>query len=311
MKAKIRKGYKYDFVYSESSTMPTILADPDHVPRRPLLDWAFFNWCNREGIPIGLFYRDVYWRFPAYADGRSIFSVMGARLAYRFDLWMYRRTLKILYMPSLEMAKHVPGIKQMNVAALPPGHVESLQNNDVRVVGQSRPLKLFYVGGLSAHYRMHTVFEVARRMPQIELTVCTRKAEWMSVQSEYGSLTPNIRVIHESGTDMLRHLHRCDVALLFVEPHEYRDFAEPVKLYEYAGCRKPIIASEGTYAGRVVSNNEIGWTIPYTSQALSGLLYRLLKAPREIREVLPSLSVFSARSTWKERARKVVADMTT
>ena len=63
IKEKIRRGRKYDFVYSESSTMPTTLTERNHLPLHPFLDWFFFRFCNKKGIPIGLSYRDIYWKF--------------------------------------------------------------------------------------------------------------------------------------------------------------------------------------------------------------------------------------------------------
>ncbi|MDC4646009.1 hypothetical protein OHV73_19385, partial [Acinetobacter baumannii] len=35
IKRKIKNGHQYSFVYSESSTMPTALTDPHHLPLNP------------------------------------------------------------------------------------------------------------------------------------------------------------------------------------------------------------------------------------------------------------------------------------
>lgn len=43
IKDNIRKGVKYDFLYAESSTMPTLLTEKNHVPRYPMLDFNFLN----------------------------------------------------------------------------------------------------------------------------------------------------------------------------------------------------------------------------------------------------------------------------
>ena len=66
IKRKIKDGVKYDFMYSESSTEPTILTEKNHIPMFPFLDFGFFSFCKRHGIKIGLFYRDVYWKFDEY-----------------------------------------------------------------------------------------------------------------------------------------------------------------------------------------------------------------------------------------------------
>ena len=51
IKRKIRQGVHYDFVYSESSTMPTLLTEPHHLPIYPCLDFGFLSFCKRHGIP--------------------------------------------------------------------------------------------------------------------------------------------------------------------------------------------------------------------------------------------------------------------
>ena len=57
-----------NFLYSESSTMPTSLTEPHHMPTHPFLDFSFFYFCKRNGIKIGLFYRDIYWKFEIYKE---------------------------------------------------------------------------------------------------------------------------------------------------------------------------------------------------------------------------------------------------
>ena len=39
IKEKIRQGITYDFLYSESSTMPTLLTEKSHLPFYPNLDF--------------------------------------------------------------------------------------------------------------------------------------------------------------------------------------------------------------------------------------------------------------------------------
>ena len=64
IKRNVKHGKHYDFIYSESSTMPTLLTEKHHFPTYPFLDFGFFRWAKGNSIPIGLFYRDIYWKFP-------------------------------------------------------------------------------------------------------------------------------------------------------------------------------------------------------------------------------------------------------
>src|SRR5699024_12009507 len=53
VKEKIKQGIQYDFVYAESSTMPTIMTEPHHLPLHPFLDFSFFRFCKKQDIPVG------------------------------------------------------------------------------------------------------------------------------------------------------------------------------------------------------------------------------------------------------------------
>jgi glycosyltransferase involved in cell wall biosynthesis len=307
IKQKIRKGVVYDFVYSESSTMPTILADPGHMPSHPFLDWQFFSFCNRKNIPIGLFYRDIYWLFENYGVDLNNLKRLGAKIAYRFDLWIYKRTLSKLYLPSQEMGSYIPTVDPKIFRALPPGH-NSPDIVDVRASQEGR-IKLFYVGGMSNHYQLHKLFSVVRDLSWVELIVCTREDEWLAERISYPSLTKNIKVVHKIGEEMEELLRQADIAVLFVKPHEYWTFASPVKLYEYLGHLKPILASEGTLSGSFVKNQGVGWTIPYDEQALKSLLEQLSSDSGMWDPVRQNLAKVASMHSWQARAQQVIEEL--
>ena len=307
IKRNIVLGVKYDFIYSESSTMPTILADSHHLPLHPLLDFSFFRFCKNADIPIGLFYRDIYWMFDGYGKDINKLKVFIAKLSYKYDLYSYSRYLTKLYLPSIEMGQYIPFISDNIFAALPPGHNIDIQDesrNDT-----TRKLKIFYVGGMSDHYQMHTLFSVINQRNDIEFTLCTRESEWNAVKSEYPDLSENIKIVHESGQDMQALMADSDVVSIFVKPQEYWEFAAPVKLYEYLGNRKPIIASQGTLAGSFVAENKIGWSLPYEESALNSLFDELICKPELIVEIKQQMNIIAESHTWKARAKQVAKDL--
>ena len=83
----------------------------------------------------------------------------------------------------------------------------------------------------------------------------------------------------------------------------------PVKLYEYLGRGKPVIASQGTLAAEVVGAAGAGWTLPYDAAALCGLLRRLLQHPQEVAEAAGRARQARQEHTWLSRARTVAQDM--
>src|SRR5262245_15032723 len=80
----LRLGTRYDFLYSESSTEPTLLTDRHHLPLHPWLDFGFLARLKARSVPLALFYRDIYWRFPEYGAALPWWKRWGGKLFYRF-----------------------------------------------------------------------------------------------------------------------------------------------------------------------------------------------------------------------------------
>lgn len=307
IKKNINSGERYEFVYSESSTMPTILTDPHHLPLNPLLDFNFFRFCNNNSIKIGLFYRDIFWAFDNYGKELNVLKKLAAVFSYRYELYFYKKYLEILYLPSLNMSKYIPIVPIAKCSPLPPGH--DVITSEFEKKSLPMKINIFYVGGINDGYQMHALFSAVKSRDDVNLTVCTRKDEWNSVKSEYPELSENIEVIHMSGMDMLKKLQQADIVSAYVKPVEYWDFAVPYKLFEYLGNCKPIIATEGTLAGRFVSDHSIGWTIPYEQKEINKLLDQLTLNPELICEISDNISKVAAENTWIARAEKVAKDL--
>ncbi len=311
VKKKIKLGAEYDFLYSENSTMPTILTEKHHLPLNPLLDFSFFRFCKNKNINVGLFYRDIYWLFESYDKSVSFLKGRVAKLSYNYELYFYKRYLARLYLPSLEMGKYVPIVPSTIFSALPPGHdVKSQLSENEYQNDSTHKLKVFYVGGMSDHYQMHTLFSVVNQRDDIEFTLCTRESEWNAVKSEYPDLSDNIKIVHKSGVEMHDLMAASDVVSIFVKPQEYREFAAPVKLYEYLGHRKPIIASKETLAGNFVAKNGIGWSLTYSESDLNNLFDKLVESPKLLVSVQQQMNVIALHHTWQARARQVIKDLT-
>lgn len=309
IKENIDKGIKYSFVYSESSTMPTVLTDTHHLPIRPFIDFNFFRLCKKQGIAIGLFYRDIYWAFDGYGEGLNFLKVWFAKHCYHYDLINYKKYLTKLYLPSLEMCKYVPVVDQQIMSALPPGHLEDNPLEAKKTVASSETLDIFYVGGVGAHYNMQLLVQVVAAMPEITLTICTRQEEWQSVKHKYPKLTENIMVVHLTGEKMKQHMLNADIVSIFVEPKKYWEFAAPVKLYEYLGSLKPILASKGTLAANFIEQNKAGWTVSYDAEELTNFLSYLTNNKNELLNVSEHIATISNEHSWLARAQQVAKDL--
>lgn len=304
LRSRIRAGGRFDFVYSEASTMPTALTESHHLPTHPRLDLDFLAFCRRSGIPVGLFYRDIYWNEPEYLERVNRLVAAGTRAFYRSDLRRYRSAVTRLFVPSLDMAKVMPYTDVARCIALPPG------SDPVDSSAPGSGVSLFYVGGTGGYYRMQETVRGVEAVDGARLTLCTREGEWAESSPLYADvLGPATTIVHRSGAELEPLYDDAHIGSLLMEPIGYREFAAPMKLYEYLGHGKPVIATAGSLAGEFVEANGIGWAIPYDADALSALLRHLVAEPAELSAAVERTREVREQHTWEARARQVASDL--
>lgn len=296
----VSAGVHFDFCYSESSTMPLTMTEPNHLPLHPFMDLGFMTWLRGKGVPVGLFYRDIYWKFPVYDDnGLPGYQELAAKAMYHYDLLAYREAVDVLFLPSLRMGEYINVGPRVRKLALPPGHDIDAEPSEPA----ASPLSLFYVGGMGSLYQMQELCAAVTQVPQAHLTICTRPNEWKAVEADYEPVMgPNISVVHANGKAALApYFAAANVALMVFRPNEYRDFAAPLKLFEYIGNGKPIMATTGSLAGDVVGRDGLGWVVGYDREEIATLLRRLSSHPEEVTAARGRVMANRDRHTWNAR----------
>ena len=314
VRAALAAGARIEFVYSENATIPNALTEPRHLPVHPLLDVAFFRHCRRSGVPVGVFYRDVYWRFPRFREGINPVLEAGLQATYRSELMAFERVGLHLFLPSQAMARHVPHVDPVRMSALPPGAPDvaaTRRDSDGWDDGgdeDGKELELLFVGVLQDNYRLDACLRAVIATPGTRVTLCVRQETWETSRDHYAPLLPagRAQVVHRSGAELEPLYRRADLGVLFTEPNPYWDFAVPYKLYEYLAHELPVIAVRGTQTGRLVEEMGIGWVLSYDAGALSDLLRHLREAPEEIEAVRRRMREVLPDQTWQARARTVV-----
>lgn len=308
IKKNVSNGIKYKFIYSESSTMPTLLTEPNHLPILPSIDFGFFRWAKKNGIPVGLFYRDIYWLFEQYKKDVSWYKRMFAIPFYYLDLIIYHSWVDHLFLPSLKMLDELPGSwSKTHVSALPPGGSMPEQSGITKKIP---PLRLIYVGGVRPPlYNLSVVFDGLNKLnsEQVELTVCCREQEWQICKEQYKpSLSSIVQIVHEHGEALKSCYLNSNVALLLFEPCSYRGFALPLKLFEAICYRVPIVANTGTAVGELVEQEGIGWVIKPNSESFQNWLNFILEHPEELEKKSQIVRERAMYHTWRERANTAV-----
>ena len=303
VRRRVAAGQLLDFLYSENSTQPNVLASSLKRGVAPLLEARILWYCDRQDIPFGQFYRDVYWRFAEQQATVPQPRLLLMQLAYRADLLALRFSRAHLFLPSLPMAPIVPFAANRS-SALPPGA-------PVHDSPSPQGLELLYVGGVGSGYALDEGLRALQQVEQATLTMVVRPDEWAAHRERYEPLlSDRVSVVH-AGSDELQEIYdRASACLLLVAPDGYRRFAVPLKLYEYLGYGKPTLASQGTLAGDLVDEMGTGFTVPNSAEEIAALLQRLAAEPSLLEGAAQRARAARLQHTWAMRAR-TVADVLT
>jgi len=307
IKNNIKNGTRYEFLYSESSTMPTLLTERHHFPDYPFLDFGFMKFCKKSGINIGLFYRDIYWKFPIYSNNVALYKRMIALPMYKYDLGRYKKLIDILYLPSIKVNDYIGVNIGKKVDELPPGADNFIKNRIIKQNKIQQYLEILYVGGINGDlYDFEKLLKIVNQETYLKLTVCCREQEWENNKNRYDKYLNNrISIVHKSGKDLIQLYDSADIVNLFIKPSEYRNMAMPVKLFEYLGSCTPIIATKGSASGNFVEKNDIGWAIDYDEESLAKLLDYIYNNQWILKEKSENEKKILPDNTWEARAKKV------
>lgn len=305
---KIKSGVKYEFLYSESSTMPTLLTEKNHIPKYPFLDFNFFKFCKKNCIKIGLFYRDVYWNFPEYKISR--WKGILAKKFYKYDLKMYNKYVDILFLPTKEMEEYIPIDLKMKIHTSFPG-----SNKKEMKFEKKQILKLLYVGGTGEFYNYSHLIEIINKEKyheKIELILVTREDEFKKFYSKKNIENKNIVVKHiDINSKNNGEIQNIDIALLYLKPVEYRKFVAPLKLFEYMMFNLPILSVKNTFVGKFIEENNIGWAINYGDDELEKFLDNILRDNEDIMQKREKIKKIKKDHTWENRANEIVKKILT
>lgn len=318
LKRNIKNGYQYEFMYTESSSIPTLLTEPHHYPTHPFMDFSFFRYIRRQGIKIGLFYRDIHWKFnifkpntyPKYLAGLESLLYL---LCYKYDIIQYKKLIDRFYLPSMTMADIIGSKKLKNISSLllPGSDNLSVKHKDYSQRDfTKKPLNIFYVGNITEHYHLIEILKAVSRTEHCSMTLCCRENLWRREKEKFEPyLNENIRIIHKNSDELKPYYEEADIGSIFFEHNDYMDMAIPFKSFEYLANEIPVIATTNTAIGNFVEKNNIGWTLPYNADAACELLNRIIKNPELISEKQCNSIKTKQKNLWTVRAKKVEQDL--
>lgn len=300
LRKRLATGWRPQFMYAENSTMPNLLATSIREGINPFLEYSIMRSLFKAGVPIGMFYRDAYWRFPQYRPG-GLYGAATVPLNI-LDMAGYRKNKLHLFVPSLPMAEVLGLSSPLTWSALPPAG-----DPDKTLPLPNGKMRLLYVGGFKGHYEMDEFLAALSEVGDIPMNLVTRKPEWDETLAAKPYLAlEQLNVKHLNSYELRSVYAESSVCVLAINPSEYWKFAVPFKLYEYLSYGRPIIATKETEAGRIVSELDAGWAVNYDEDEFVRLLKHLRDNPEEVQEKASNARNAAAKNTWLDRARTVV-----
>ncbi|WP_340084382.1 glycosyltransferase family 4 protein [Siminovitchia sp. FSL H7-0308] len=305
------KVQKTLFCYMENSTMPYWLTDEDHIPRHPFIDYYFLKYLKRNHVPIGLFYRDIYWKFKELYSLEGVKKVLTPliRKIYQFELSRFYNVVDVLYLPSLEMNKYVGWDGEVQV--LPPGidRMKVLSNPNI-----NDRVNLIYIGGISERYGIKTLIDameiLQKKKKQVHLYLICRKAEY-----EQNKLLKEkadndwITIEHLSGEELLQVCKKAHIGMIPIQKNSYHDFAVPVKLFEYLSFGLPLVVTDCSAQTRIVREGGYGLVAKDSADELAQSILNIAQENNYIEYKNNILQNAFKNHSWYARVAKVYADL--
>lgn len=296
--------------YMENSTIPFWLTDKDHVPRSIGLDSRFWKKLKQNNVPIGCFYRDVYWQFddmyvPPF--GISLLTPVMKKI-YRNELKAYHKVVDVMYLPSLEMNRFVNWKKTFD--ELPPG----MEKAEADINNNSVEQRAVYVGGITDEIGILTMLEGFKHINEsskvIHLDFICREEEFnrskqIQEYAAYGWIT----VQHLSGSELISVYKNATIALIPREKNTYHDFAMPVKLFEYLSYQLPIVATDCDAQERFLEGNHFGVISKAEKHDFAAAVLRAIE-PSNYEDLTTSIKERAFKNnSWDARVEKVMKDL--
>lgn len=276
-----------DLVYVESASSAATGTD------------LFFLWrVKQRGIPLAIFVRDAYQRFPGLYPQRTLKHRFMKRL-YDGTLCAYGHLATQVYFPTKGLAQ-VVGTPSPEL--LPPaGVVRERPKGVTPLFGE-----ILYVGAAGTHDGVDWLLEaipwLRARHPSVHVTLIMRPEEWPQ-----SPLPEGVSVVAAAGDELAGWLWRGWVAVIPRHDTAYNRLALPVKLLEYWSYHLPVVVTGPSEAAELVSRTGAGVVTEASVDGLARGLDDVMRHPeKRMHMARAAARAIVEDHNWDVRARHVL-----
>lgn len=294
IKSKMIDRVKY--CYMENATLPIWLTDVDKFPRTLFFEQKFLRTLKSKGINIGLFYRDIYWKFPSYYPLKG-WKSLAMQQVYKYELKMFNKFIDIMYLPSESMNEYVKF--KGPIKPLPPA-IENLKINN-----KFHYKNIIFVGSLTPKSGLLKLIELSKSIEKLNLnykvTINCPKNNIDKYPELFEELQNKsfVNITHWFGEDLQKIYSEASIAIIPRLPDAYNDFAMPIKLFEYLENYLPVISTDVKEVGEFIQSMGFGEVFSNEDE-LEKILLTLLEE-EVYRQYLSNIHSKYINHTWLSR----------
>ncbi|MEH7480478.1 glycosyltransferase, partial [Neobacillus drentensis] len=279
------------------------------VPQKPFIDSKVMKFLKGKNIPVGVFYRDVYWKFDELYPLKGIKKTIMQSI-YRREEKFYEKFCDVIFLPSDAMGKYVSIPKRK--VALPPGGTP--MNIDVIREKTDGPSRGLYVGGINNEdyglFLLLDALEIANKQKMVcDLTVVCRQEEFNGLPDEKKKrLTDlNVTIKHISGRALNELYKEMDFAFIPRYKSTYNDFSVPVKLVEYLSNELPVVATNCEAQKDIIESDRYGLICEDKPASMAEVISQMSQEYLEYRMNIKK--TFIEKHSWLARVEMIKASL--
>lgn len=290
-----------DYCYFENATLPFWLTDKDKVPRSLFWETTFLKKLSKLDIQIGIFYRDIYWKFKDYYPFRGP-KLLIMKAIYTIELKFFDKISNVIFLPSISMNQFC-NFKTESIA-LPPG-----MNNTSPSINKFENKILFYVGSLNENSGLKDIIKILEIIKKynfnFKIKLVCPKDDIDKDKEKFNIIIndSNVELMHLYGEELREQYKNSSIAIIPRKVNTYNSFAMPIKLFEYIENGLPIISSNVTETAKFIGSNRIGYVYKNDQELVE--IFHKISTPDNYQELLSNINNMKVNNSWDARVLEI------
>lgn len=289
----------------EDSKPDLCYVEPPTGPFFNSIDLKLLKKVHKKGIPMGIFYRDTFWRFPK-SWGIPLWKKKILTFMHKRDLRVFINICDIIYFPGTKGREVLGGFELKKTGLLPPGGAEKTFAEDT-----FSERNCIYIGGTNEAYggiNLIRAFEHLNKDKIIAtLTLISPETADFS-KNKYKF--PWLNIKHTFDRQEIEECYRkATFAVIPFKKTPYMEIAIPIKLFEYIGYGLPVISTDCGEIAKVLREYDCGILC---GDSYSEIAEAVSQATSDYDEYLRlKKNALKARkeNRWVDRAQQVINDL--